>query len=71
MELWTVYDHPSDFPHCYVARKFLATGNKIEATGDIIESHDLQALRDVLAHEGLIPIARSPYDDANVIETWC
>lgn len=22
MIAWTIYDHPSDFPQCYVARKF-------------------------------------------------
>lgn len=70
LPMWTVYDHPSDFPECYVARKFLAHAEGAVATDEIIVCEDLTAIREVLAVKGLTPLMRNEEDDARIIETW-
>lgn len=66
LPVWTVYDHPRDFPHCYVARKFLSA----RPTPEFIVSPDLASLREVLAYKGLIPLTRDPSDDPVILESW-
>lgn len=63
---WTVYDHPDDFPDCYVARRFEGE----EPTEEIIVSAELMPLRGLLAGKGLAPVRRSPEDDPVIVETW-
>lgn len=66
MEIWTIYDHPRDFPNEYVARKFI--GDK--PTGAILCSHDLSMLRKHFHELGLFRIGRNPQDDAGIVESW-
>ena len=63
---WTVYDHPRDFPHCYVARRF--EGER--PTGDLVVAADLDALRQQLIERGLVCLDRDPEDDPAIMETW-
>jgi hypothetical protein len=70
LPMWTVYDHPGDFPDCYVARKFMAFAHGAVATDDIIACEDLTAIREVLAVKGLTPLMRNHDDDPKIIETW-
>lgn len=70
MYLWTIYDHPIDIPDSYVARKFVVAVGGHYATDDFIALDALDALRDLMERRGLTPIARSPEDDAKIIETW-
>jgi len=66
--IWTVYDHPSDYPDCFVARRFeLDT-----PTGDVITAPTLAALRaklEVMADVGYC-LPRDPRDDPNIVECW-
>jgi hypothetical protein len=66
LSMWTVYDHPSDFPDGYVARRF----DGEQPTSDVIESADLDLVRYSLAMKGLFCLARSPGDDPVILETW-
>jgi hypothetical protein len=66
LSLWTVYDHPRDFPHCYVARRFVLD----KPTGDYMTSADLEAIRKQLMHLGLTCMPRDPSDEPQIIETW-
>lgn len=68
--MWTVYDHPTDFPNNYVARKFMVTKGRAIATEEIILCPDLEALREQLEQLGLVPLKRDPHDDAKIVETW-
>lgn len=65
LNLWTVYDHPSDFPHSYVARRFELD----QPTGDIIQG-ELQIIRKSFRICGLYCLKRHPADDPKIIETW-
>lgn len=68
---WVVYDHPSDFPNCFVARKFLTlySGELPAPTNETLSADTLADLRAKLP-AGLIPIERAPDDDPVVLETW-
>jgi len=68
--MWTVYDHPRDFPKSFVARKFSVTAAGAAATSDVIISPDLTALRELMAVKGLTCLTRHPSDDPVIVETW-
>lgn len=66
LSIWTIYDHPRDFPDAYVARRF----EYDRATGDVMLSADLGSLRDAFQASGLVCITRHPTDDPVILETW-
>lgn len=71
MTMWTVYDHPTDFPNDYVAREhILRNDNTHGPTDNFIQSTDLEVIREQLLNMGKTPIARSPGDEPQIIETW-
>ena len=70
LAMWTVYDHPNDYPHCYVARRYEIDSKGARPTVDIMISPNIDALRTALSARGLIPIARNPEDDPKIVETW-
>lgn len=65
LSVWTIYDHPSDFPDSFVARAF-TTG----PTNEIILATDLEQLREAFDRAGLVCMARNPNDDPKIVETW-
>lgn len=71
IEMWAVYDHPSDHPSCFIARKLViySTGATV-MTHDIITSNKLKEIRRDLRAMGLVPIARMEQDDPVIVETW-
>lgn len=68
LSMWMVYRHPLDFPNQYVARRWLVTVEPIP-TDDLLIADDLESLRGKLP-VGLLPLAPSPGDDPNIVETW-
>lgn len=66
LDIWTVYDHPSDWPQFYVARRFVMD----HPTKDIIMCEALEPLRMELSLMGLTCLARSEQDDPVIVETW-
>lgn len=66
LSLWTIYDHPRDFPNNYVARRFELE----QPTSDVILSSDLESLRAELMARGLVCLTRNPADDPVILETW-
>jgi hypothetical protein len=71
LAMWTVYDHPTDYPNTFVARRFDIDGNGATPTASIIVAPDLTTLRDILAFQmGLTCLTRSPGDDPKIVETW-
>ena len=70
MPIWVVYDHPKDYPHVFVARRWLV-GKRGQRTTDIILiDDDIGRLRLALEGRGLIKLDRMPGDDPVVMETW-
>ena len=64
---WVIYDHPSDFPDVFVARKWSLRSNA--PTQDVITSTSLEDLRSQLP-SGLIKFLRAPSDDPCIVECW-
>lgn len=71
MTMWTIYDHPTDFPDYYVAREYkISVDNTHGPTDNFIKALDLDLLRAKMHIKGLTPLARDPSDDPKIIETW-
>lgn len=68
--MWTVYDHPADYPDCFVTRAHLVGNGDQVPTAHVIRGQTLRQLRLVLRMAGLTAIARSPDDDLKIVETW-
>lgn len=66
LKMWTIYDHPSDYPDCFVAREFVMD----KPTENLIATPDLETLRGHFIEIGLTCLARSPEDNPSVVETW-
>jgi len=71
---WTIYDHPRDFPHCYVARAFSIDGNEEPTPTDSIiilpSLEAVDALRETFASMGLVRWPRQDDDDSVIMEVW-
>ena len=71
LAIWTLYDHPRDFPHCYVARRSETGGGPEPViTSNVIISPDLEILREGMERCGLVCMMRNDEDDPVIIETW-
>ena len=69
LPMWTVYDHPADYPDSYVARKWL-TLPTLRKTDEVIVTRTLAELRDELEDRGLVCLMRNPDDEPQIVETW-
>jgi hypothetical protein len=71
LTVWTVYDHPSDYPNHWVARRWVVDeAGPTTYRSDVFVRDDLNELRDQLSRMGLFPLGRSPEDDPTIVETW-
>jgi hypothetical protein len=70
LDMWTIYDHPRDFPNSYVARLFQVEAGKSGATETIIVNDDLELIRKEFESCGLVCIIRADDDDPVILETW-
>lgn len=69
--MWTIYDHPSDYPNCFVARQWKISAGETTQTGSFVVAPTLDMLRHcMLADLHLACIARSPEDDPKIVESW-
>ena len=69
LALWTIYDHPSDYPDHYVARKWLVEREGEKATDQYLMHTSLEGLRAQLP-VGLYCLPRQELDDPVIVETW-
>jgi hypothetical protein len=65
LSLWTIYDHPSDHPSAWVARRF-----DLDAPTDDVLVGDVEVLRHYFQEQGLVCMMRDPSDDPVIVETW-
>lgn len=70
IDLWIVYDHPSDIPDYYVARRHTVRRGAASANVDYILCTELEPVREALYAKGLGCIPRFANDDPCIIETW-
>lgn len=63
---WTIFDHPNDFPDCFVARMFIGE----DPQGSVICSTSIELLREEMRRRGLICIPREAEDAPKIVETW-
>jgi hypothetical protein len=70
LALWTIYDHPTDFPNHYIARLFHVDKQGSRATATVVAADSLEALREPLRNIGLTRLPRDPNDDPVIVETW-
>lgn len=70
--MWTVYDHPSDWPSCFVARRFDHDPERNEyfPSEAVLVAPDLERLRKWLTEMGLVKLMRNDEDAPEIVETW-
>ena len=71
MSLWTVYDHPTDFPNNYVAREWVVEDGRLGPTGNFMLANDVEIIREILLVQmHLHRLPRNENDDPKIVETW-
>lgn len=70
LAIWTVYDHPSDFPKHVIARKFYVGMDRLYASNELVKASTLGEVRVDMRRRGLYCMQRHPSDDAKIVETW-
>jgi hypothetical protein len=68
--MWTVYDHPRDFPNSFVARLWRIEAGKTTPTDTIMVFPTLKMIRERMMDAGLTRIRRFEHDDPNIVEVW-
>jgi hypothetical protein len=69
LAIWTIYDHPRDYPHGFVARKHEAIGGQ-SVTTDVMLIAELEELRRIFGDAGLVCVPRADNDDIKIVESW-
>jgi hypothetical protein len=71
LPMWIVYEHPLDYPHDFVARKWRIRRGTPDPvpTDDLLAAPTLDELRALLP-PGLARIAPSLGDEPQIVETW-
>jgi hypothetical protein len=72
MSVWTVYDHPLDFPEHIVARRFEIIIGELEPrpTPDVYLADDVEMLQQHFTRIGLAFLARVEADDPKIMGIW-
>lgn len=68
--MWSIYDHPSDYPNHFVARRWLIAREGPRPTTDVLVADGIDRLRTEFHQRGLYCQPREPGDDPAVVETW-
>lgn len=65
LEIWTVYDHPRDFPDEFVARLWIND----QRTDTLVRGRTLDEVRELIPFD-LTRMPRMEGDDPVIVETW-
>lgn len=71
--IWIIYDHPSDFPDVFLARRWEQTKIGFMPSEHTIMGTTLEEVRNGIdkATHGLCLVPRSsPIDDHKIVEVW-
>lgn len=67
--IWTIYDHPSDYPDEYALRSWKVADSGLYG-GSVAAHHaDLEEVRSCIP-PGFQRIERDPSDDPVILESW-
>jgi len=66
LDIWTIYDRPTDYPDRFVARLW----SNGQITNQMMFADTLDDMRSWLAEMGLTKVMRSPGDDPVIVESW-
>ena len=69
LSMWTIYNHPADYPNYFVARRWEVQAGKESPTTDVLLDVDLDKLRAKLP-PGLYCLPRFQGDDPVIMEVW-
>lgn len=72
MNLYTIYNSPTDYPDKFVVRRWEINPpeNNPVAMNVIIIGSDLEEIRSALRNMGLFVVPRDESDDIKIVETW-
>lgn len=70
LAMWTIYDHPADYPDGFIARMHeVATKGGTHPTSKTLKG-ELDELRQLFWRAGLLKVTRHPQDEPQIVETW-
>ncbi len=76
LAIYTIYDHPTDYPDYYVCRKHLIEGKPeggytVNPESELyLKSKSIENIRFTLENEKLFCLGREPDDDPVILESW-
>ena len=70
LNIWTIYDHPKDYPEHFVVRRWTVRGRGYEN-----EAHECRLADSLEEARKLVPpdsacVNRFPEDDPVIVESW-
>lgn len=68
--IWTVYDHPADYPVGFIARLYHGGPGGVVATEHTVTAATLDLLRGQLPAHLHYCLPRHPDDDPKIVESW-
>jgi len=71
LEIWTIFDCPTDYPSRFVVRRFMVAGGKIVA--DLFPTAVVATLKQARAavpRRASACLARTPWDEPQIVESW-
>jgi hypothetical protein len=69
LNIWTIYDRPTDYPHGHIARRFeVGKGEQIVTDHTLIG--ELDELRQTFERAGLTKLKRQEGDEPQIVESW-
>ena len=69
LDIYVVYEHPTDYPDKFVLRKWAITPNEIHPEKTVIVEDTLEALHKHVPHN-MARIERNILDEPQIIEIW-
>ncbi|KPH68610.1 hypothetical protein [Novosphingobium sp. ST904] len=71
LDMWVIYDRPSDFPQGFIARRWEVLREE-RATDDVLTSDNLEQLRFTIQREKFcsVVLPRFENDDPKIVEVW-
>ena len=71
LAMWTVTDHPADFPNDFVARKqLIGPHGRTTWTTEVVTAKTLTEVRAEMLARGLTVIPRYANDEPQIVEVW-
>lgn len=70
MDMWVIYDRPTDYPDDVVARRWKVSAKGPAPTTDLIVFKTLADCREAFDKGGYSRLGRSAIDDEHIVETW-